>query len=532
MNIRSVRSLVAVTLVLALSACGGGSNNASVAPPVPPPNGPTVLANVVGIGDSLTAGEQADGLLGLPATSPASNVLPGNLVPPTQENGWFALFYEQAEGMSAATMANPATSVLPLINAPGLYAQLVPNTAPPGFTASHSPCDTFNQAAYAVPSALSIVRANAAAPIHDLGVPGQTMHQALYQVAPITGPPTGPGCTYPANPGDPTAGALQSLVQNPSNTFYPILGTFVGKVQNPDQIDDAVSLRPSLAFVWLGANDILNFSFSGGNGASTDAPAQMQADLTLAIGKLQSAGSRVVVANLPDILTTAQFFAGGPPPANPQVRCALQNYEFCAVADQVGKALASKGYPPATAQAVGQQVAQQVVTQIATKYGVTANGFLTLTGTFTAISEALTQLGQGAQPSQIQIVLDLSGAGSGLGGYYVPDALAAQVQGLNTAYNQIVAAVAQATGATLVDIHSAYAAIHNGQSPVNAINPGKCCTLAFGGGLLSFDGLHPSNTGYAVVANIFIQAVDAAFGQTVAPVNVPAIYATDIYAPH
>lgn len=534
MKIRTKASLLAANgvLLLALASCSGGGSTSTAPPVTPPQSGAGVLSTIVGIGDSLTFGEQAEGLLGLPGSSPVSNILPGNLVPPTQENGYFALFYEQAKGVSAASMANPATSVLPLINAPGLYSQLVPTKAPPGFAASHSPCDAFNQAAFQASTALSVVRANGATIPYDLGVPGQTMHQALYQIAPITGPPTGAGCTFPANPGDPTAGALQALVLNPSVPFYPVLGNFVGKVANPDQIDDAVSLHPTLALVWLGSNDLLNFSFAGGSGASTDTPAQFQTDLTLAIQKLQTGGARVAVATLSDVLGSAQFFKGGPPPPNPQVQCSLQNYVFCAIANQVAGALAAKGVPGPAAQAEGQQVAQQVVAQIAAKYSVTGNGYLTLTGTLTALQEALGQLAQGAQPSQIVIQLDLTGAGSGLGGYYVPDALAAQVQGLNNAYNAEVVAVAASTGAALVDVHAAFAAIKNGQSPLNAINPGKCCSLAFGGGLLSFDGLHPSNTGYAAIANIFIQQANASFGLQIAPVNVQAIYATDLYAPH
>ena len=67
------------------------------------------------------------------------------------------------------------------------------------------------------------------------------------------------------------------------------------------------------------------------------------------------------------------------------------------------------------------------------------------------------------------------------------------------------------------------------------INPPKCCSLQFGGGLLSFDGLHPSNTGYALVANSFIATIDTGFGATVpqlSPAQIFAIYSTDPYAQH
>jgi len=64
------------------------------------------------------------------------------------------------------------------------------------------------------------------------------------------------------------------------------------------------------------------------------------------------------------------------------------------------------------------------------------------------------------------------------------------------------------------------------------INPPKCCTLQFGGGFYSLDGLYPSNTGYAVIANVFIATMNSAYGTSVPQVNPAAIYSTDPFAPH
>ena len=115
-------------------------------------------------------------------------------------------------------------------------------------------------------------------------------------------------------------------------------------------------------------------------------------------------------------------------------------------------------------------------------------------------------------------------------GDYVPDALAANTQSLNNAYNAAIGAAAQATGATLVDVHSFVAkSVAAGGLP---INPPKCCNFQYGGGFYSLDGIHPSNTGYATLANLFIDTMNTAFNTTTPDVNVAAIYATDIYAPH
>lgn len=488
---------VALLAICALAACGGGGST-TPATTLPPSPGTATLTTIVGIGDSLTAGEQADGLLGVPTTSPVS-ILPGNFVPPTQENGFFALLLEQAKGLSAATMANPATSLLPLINAPGLYAQLVPSAQL--FSATHSPCDQFNQAAYQLSTAMSVVRANPSATTYDVAVPSQTAHEALYMTAPITGPSSQPNCGYPSNPYDPTAGGLQSLVTGESATFYPMLGGFAGKIPNLDQVDAAVSLHPTLATVWLGANDLLKFIFSGGNPVATDSPQQMQTDIAATITKLHNAGSQVIVANLPDVLDTPQFFTGG-----------------AALAQSFTIFSGGRITPTQAAQLSGY---------IAQTYGVTAAGALTESGFFTALG----QLGAGAPVPN----LDPAGKGSGVGSLYIPDALDAQARALNGAYNQAIAAAAQATGTPLLDIHQIFVQIKNNQYAPAFVNPPKCCGLQFGGGIVSFDGLHPSSTGYALVANAFIAAINSNFGTAIPALTqaqIQAIYATDVYAPH
>lgn len=495
--LKTLTRSVALLTICALAACSGG---ASTTPPTvtPPAAGSATLATIVGIGDSLTAGEQSNGLLGVPTTNPVS-ILPGNFVPPTQENGFFALLLEQAKGLSAATMANPATSLLPLVNGPGLFSQLVPSAQL--FSATHSPCDQFNQAAYQLSSAMSVARANPSATTYDVAVPGQTAHEALYMTAPITGPSSQPNCSFPSNSNDPTAGGLQSLLTAESNTFYPVLGGFAGKIPNLDQVDAAISLHPTLATVWLGANDLLKFAFSGGNPIATDSPQQMQADIAAIITKLHNGGSRVIVANLPEVMDTPQFFAGG--------------------------AALAQAFTVFSRGAITSAQAAQLSGYIAQTYGVTAAGALTESGFFTALG----QLGAGAPVPN----LDPAGKGSGVGQLYIPDSLAAQVRLLNGAYNQAIGAAAQATGTPLIDIHTVFVQIKNNQYAPAFVNPPKCCGAQFGGGIFSFDGLHPSSTGYALIANLFIGAIDSNFGTAIPALTqaqIQAIYATDVYAPH
>lgn len=509
------RPLAAVTLV-ALAACSSPpQRGAAPLPPAPSPV-PASSLTIAGVGDSLTFGEQADGEMGVASTNPLS-ALPGGVVPPTQENGFFALLWAKANGIALdpanwnldTALGSPSTSPLPLILAPGLGSQLVASTIKPPFVPTHSGCDNINQSAYA-PSNLKGIRANPTSANWDVAVPGQTAHEALYMTAPITGPAQAVSCTFPSIPGDITSGGLQSLMNSESQLFYPVLGSFVGHVARLDQVDVAASLHAQVATVWIGANDLLKFIFANENSPATDSPSQFQADLALTIQKLQNSGAKVVVANLPDVLKSAQFFQGG-------VQAVPSQSVFYYL-----QALSQGAISPAVAQAI---VGTGGI--LPSEYGVTGNGYVTLSGLLQILTAVQSPTFNPTAPNALG--LDPSGAGSGAGQLYVPDKLAADAQGLNDAYNATISAVAGAAGAPVVDIHGLLAAAQTSGITL----PGAATVYPrFGGGLLSWDGLHPSDAGYAAIADAFIQTIDTAYGMSIPPTTPSenaAIYAADSY---
>lgn len=481
MHTRLKQSLALLTM-LGLTACGGGTSS-STPPVVPPQTGTAVLAQIVGLGDSLTAGYQAGGLLGVPTSNPAStfpNALCGGgagtgCVPAGQENGFWSDLYQLAKGIPVTAMYNPATSPLPLINPPGLAAQLIPLAPPNLIGPSHSSCDAFNQSAFQLSTAVQ-TRANPTVTPLDVAVPGMTMHEALYMNGPIA-----PTC-LPLTDGSPLD-QLQPIVAGESVMFYPVLQNFASLGSNLTEVNAAVSLKPTLTTVWLGANDILKYAFSGAQ-APVDTPAQMQTDLTQIIKTLQNAGSRVVVANLPDVLTTPQFTKGGA-----VLAATLQ-------APQLG------GIPAAYANAAATYVQSTYGVSIAGV--VTENGLIKIVGTIGAV------LAAGGPPSAVKPALNPYGD-------FFTDGFTAQVSGLNAAYNASIGAAATATGAPLVNIQGLFSQIANpATNPYAALYPPRgCCNLTLFGGLLSFDGLHPSNAGYAIIANAFVNAINSAYGTSI-----------------
>jgi len=504
---KSLHRPLALLALFGLAACGGGSSVPST--PTPPPSGAGLKQqNFVGIGDSLTFGEQAGGQLGVITTSPVSAISSGGppgspgLVQPTQTNGFWALMYAQMNGIALdpalgkwntdTALGAASTSPLPLINAAGLGAQLVVSAVSPPFAPTHSSCDAFNQSAFSAASAQA-TRVSATAPIADLGIPGISMHEAVAMTAPLTGPPNGPNCGYVTIPGDITSGGLQSLVSGESELFYPVLGQFqstlgAGKVT---QLAAAVSLQPKLTTVWLGSNDLLKFIFSHGQSPITDSPTQFATDLTTIVTTLEKAGSKVVVGNLPDILGNGsteppvpQFF--------PQTKLSAD--------------LQALGIPAAIADADAAFVSAN--------YTKGNGGFLTESGFFGLVAQI--QANPTGQPN-----LDPNGPGSGNGPLYVDQAFAAQAIALNAGYNQAISSVAAATGAGLADIETALRTASSGV----VIGP-MTLTSQFGGGIISYDGLHPTNVGYALIANVFIGAADSKFGLTIPPIDNGTLGAT------
>lgn len=507
--LKNYRRPLAVALLAALTACSTGGNNAqnSVIPSAA--SSGLVRQNFVGIGDSLTFGWQSSGGLGALTTSPVS-ALPGNVVPAGQTMGFWALMDAQMNGitldpanMNLDTALGAGSSPLPLIKGPGLGDELVVTAAAPGFTASHSPCDAFNQLAYSS-TTWRQTRVNPFGPIADLGVPGITMHEGVTMTHPITGAPNGTTCAYASLPGDPTSGNLQSLVQGESQAFYPVLGQFQSTMpQGFTQLSAAVSLHPKLVTVWLGANDVLKYIFSHGQSPATDSPAQFTTDITKIITTLEASGAKVVVGNLPDIL-------GNPGTNEPPVP------QFFPQGKISADLQALTGAPSGETDAAASYVQAH--------YTQGSGGFLTESGFFSVLSQFA---GGSVTPN-----LDPSGAGSGDGALYLDQTFAAQAIALNAGYNQIIDQVAAGTGAALADIQTNFQALASSGFP---IGPGETLTLQFGGGLLSFDGAHPSDAGYALIANIFIGAADTSFNSGIpllSNAQIGAIVQNDPYDPY
>jgi len=526
MKFATVRSLLSIAALAAVAACGGGATggvpgivpaHGGNASKQPPQDG--ILSKIVGVGDSLTAGYQSDGFLGETGIRNPNDK--SHQIPPNQATGFWADLVEQASSGSLDAAINdmfdPSVSPLPLIKGPGLDNQIIPSGNPYFPIAQLKIGDVctdnngFNLAGYRLRGAPRTRMNPDSRSIRNLGVPGLTLHEANVLHAPQSS-------TCKELPGIP--GLLNMVIAEESGTFWPVLLNFTNLKDNLTDVNAAASLHPTLATVWLGANDVLKYMGSGGRFVGGDRNAsQAESDLRATISTLEHAGARVVVANLPNILETGYFQRINAP--NPKSNCKIRTYAWCL--------LSTQGL-------------QSVLPQVAKKYGLdTPNGcvpastdkpcgYLTLPGVI-AIIQYYNSYGQ---LPNLDCTVPTQGCkappGNGLGSNYITPVFAGKIQTLNNAINQGIDNAAKASNVPLVDIAAIFSGLASG-NPSNqyfglaaSINPGKCCYLGYLYGITSFDGLHPSNTGYALIAYAFIKTINQAYGTHIPQIDLVAAY--------
>ncbi len=232
----------------------------------------------------------------------------------------------------------------------------------------------------------------------------------------------------------------------------------------------AVNARPTTIFLWAGNNDALVADLTGSPTTMTST-ADFTTQYTALITELTTkTNAHLVIGNIPDV-TQVPY---------------LQPAALI-----LGEYSAATGVPAANLSAL---------------FGITAGDFVTPEGL-----DEISAILAGTQKTTI----------SDPGVLTATEAAAVQAQ--VTAYNMVIATQATAAGATLVDINALFNTVATKGISIN----GYTGTNAFLGGFFSLDGIHPTNTGYAVVANTFIDAMNAAFKTSTADVNLTTIAAAD-----
>ena len=95
-----------------------------------------------------------------------------------------------------------------------------------------------------------------------------------------------------------------------------------------------------------------------------------------------------------------------------------------------------------------------------------------------------------------------------------------EVQNTVASFNQTIAGIASSNGWALVDVNAFFKQTAASGYVADGV---KFTTEYVTGGLFSLDGVHPTSQGYAIIANLFIDKINEAFGANIPKVNVTTI---------
>jgi hypothetical protein len=281
-----------------------------------------------------------------------------------------------------------------------------------------------------------------------------------------------PGFTVAALVGLPSSCPPNPYLANPIEVMAAEILNPNCSNPGPTELAEAAALQPTTAILWIGSNDAL-FSLLFVDTPPTNA-VTFSGLYSFAATTMAGASEHLVVANIPDVTLTAYLTS-------------------------VAKLAAILNLP---------------VNKVEKKFGLQPDDMVTPYAfpVIQAMGSSLTVL-----PDSV-----LTASGSPVP-IVIRAATLSDIRAHVIAYNATIAQEAAANGAILVDIYS----LINDLAAHGAVVDGQKLTTDFMGGLFSLDGVHPTNTGYAIIANEFIKTMNRSLRAGIPPVSVEQVSKTD-----
>lgn len=324
-------------------------------------------------------------------------------------------------------------------------------------------------------------------------------------------------------------------------------------------VADAVAQDPTFFSLWIGGNDILGYATSGGSGKNqtgnlnpatyasndiTDPNVFANAYSTI-VNALTAKGAKGVVANLPYVTALPYFTTV---PFNPLSNAVLGGGNV-AVGQATVAALNTQLYGPLkqalTAFGAGDRINLMSTTAanpLLIRDESLTNLSAQLTAAFTPTLGAATAafygqiFGQARQATNEDLVVLTTQSVIGTAPAGVPAPLnrfgityplqdkdvltkseITEVKVATDAYNATIKSVADAKGLAFVELKG----VTDLLASTGVVYNGYTTTSTFvTGGMFSLDGVHPSPRGYAIIANLFTEAINAKYGSNFKNINV------------
>ena len=304
---------------------------------------------------------------------------------------------------------------------------------------------------------------------------------------------------------------------------------------NTTVLADAIAQSPTFFSLWIGGNDVLGYATSGGSGKDqtgnmdpstysgsdiTD-PTVFKTVYTNIINGLTAKGAKGVIANLPNI-TSLPYFTTVPynPVALPADKAAQLNAGY---ATYNGGLQQMKALGLLTADEVAKRTVNFVAGNNAvvvedsyltnlSAYGLpsyrqaTKDDLVVLTAMSfigTLVNEDPTKVNGVSVPLADKWVLTKDEVG--------------EVAKATKSYNETIKEVATAKNLAILDTEILMTQIAGAGISANGFTMKSTFVT---GGTFSLDGVHPSPRGYALIANKFIEAINAKYGSNLNGVNI------------
>jgi lysophospholipase L1-like esterase len=311
----------------------------------------------------------------------------------------------------------------------------------------------------------SLLNATLNRPYNNLGVPGAILYDLIDT------------SSFAAKAGPPR-----------NNPFFNIV--LRSSAFGSSAVAQALNLKPTFISVWIGANDVLGYASSGGTIGTDPATHSLPTDLPTFTylynatmnALLQGApNAKFATANIPDV-TAIPFFTTIP--------AVVVN--------------------PTTQQPV--TVNGQFVPLIVQRHNASGNLYV---GQANPIYDLILLTAMDSLKAGVGIPTALGGTGRPLGTQFVLDSLeVAKVRSATQGFNQVIASFANSnpTKVVMVDAYSILNSIKQNGYTADGVT---LSSAYISGGFFGLDGVHPTSRGYAVVANEFIEAINAHFGSNI-----------------
>jgi len=287
-----------------------------------------------------------------------------------------------------------------------------------------------------------------------------------------------------------------------------VLRNFIGgPFEGMSQVDEANLLDPDLVTLWIGNNDTLLGAATAAaiDGVTVTPAAVFQDAYSRAMAQLVKDGRTIVVANVPDV-TEIPFFTTVPPVVvNPVTSepVIVGGAPVFVLGPRTTSACPNAPCPVPPGTLVTIQALSLLHQGIGIPQALGGTGLPLPDGSFTPPSTL--SPGVLLYPDEVELLVSRTAE-----------------------YNAAIATIASARGAAVVDINSIFKQIQKDGIDIGGLH---LSTDFLAGGIFSADGVHPTNIGYTVLADIFIQAINAATGSGIPRPDYSAVlFAPDVPA--